>query len=199
MERNEYIPPPVTKENKAEYLEELSNIRQADEWVKKHSIKFQPIENVEPKIKPENQMMELSKESSGFRKALFVVLSGISFLAFYIISMPNVGDNFKEILIYFVFYMIIPLAFMLRSSKNHEEKNQSSNSGNKTEQNYEEKIEDKPFSFFLLILDIMKPTIVILFILFLLLLIMMFLFSALDSALSGGCYGVCGLSGWSGP
>lgn len=196
MERNEYIPPPVTKENKAEYFEELSNIRKADEWVKKHSTKVQPIENVEPKIKPENQMMELGKESSGFRKALFVVLSGISFLAFYIISMPNVGDNFKEFLIYFVFYLIIPLAFMVWSSKNNEEKNQSSNSGNKTKQNYEEKIEDKPFSFFLLILDIMKPTIIILSIL---LLLIVFLISSLDSALSGGCYGVCGLSGWGGP
>ena len=196
MERELIIPAPVLEKNRDQYLEELSNIRQADEWVEKHSIKVQPIENVEPKIKPENQMMELSKESSGFRKALFVVLSGISFLVFYIISMPNVGDNFKEILIYFVFYLIIPLSFMLRSSKNHEEKNQSSNSGNKTEQNYEEKIEDKPFSFFLLILDIMKPTIIILFIL---LLLIVFLISALDSALSGGCYGVCGLSGWGGP
>ena len=196
MERNEYIPPPVKKENKAEYFEELSNIRKADEWVRKHSLEVRPIENVEPKIKPENQMMELGKESSGFRKALFVVLSGISFLAFYIISMPNVGDKFKEFLIYFMFYLIIPLAFMLRRPKNHEEKNQSSNNANKTEQNYEEKIEDKPFSFFLLVLDIMKPTIIILFIL---LLLMMFLFSALDSALSGGCYGVCGLSGWGGP
>ena len=38
MERNEYIPPPVTKENKAEYFEELSNINKADEWIKKHSV-----------------------------------------------------------------------------------------------------------------------------------------------------------------
>ena len=38
MERNEYIPQPVTKDNKAEYFEELSNIRKADEWIKKHSV-----------------------------------------------------------------------------------------------------------------------------------------------------------------
>jgi len=38
MERNEYIPRPVTEENKAEYFEELSNIRKADEWIKKHSV-----------------------------------------------------------------------------------------------------------------------------------------------------------------
>tara|TARA_Y100000768_G_scaffold229428_1_gene173250 strand:- start:432 stop:809 length:378 start_codon:yes stop_codon:yes gene_type:complete len=38
MERHEYIPPPVTKKNKAEYFEELSNLKKADEWIKKHSV-----------------------------------------------------------------------------------------------------------------------------------------------------------------
>ena len=195
MESREYIPPPVTKENKAEYFEELSNIRKADEWVKKHSVKVQPIENIEPKIKPENQMMELGKESSGFRKALFVVLSGISFLAFYIISMPNV--DFIDFFIYLMFFLIIPLAFMVWSPKNNEGKNQSSNSVNNTEQNYEEKVEEKQFSFFLLISDIMKYTIITLLII--LLFMMIFIGPILDSLFSGGCYGVCGLSGWGGP
>ena len=195
MESREYIPPPVTKENKTEYFEELSNIRKADEWVKKHSVKVQPIENIEPKIKPENQMMELGKESSGFRKALFVVLSGISFLAFYIISMPNV--DFIDFFIYLLFFLIIPLAFMVWSPKNNEWKNQSSNSVNNTEQNYEEKVEEKQFSFFLLISDIMKYTIITLLII--LLFMMIFIGPILDSLFSGGCYGVCGLSGWGGP
>lgn len=195
MESREYIPPPVTKENKTEYFEELSNIRKADEWVKKHSVKVQPIENIEPKIKPENQMMELGKESSGFRKALFVVLSGISFLAFYIISMPNV--DFIDFFIYLLFFLIIPLAFMVWSPKNNEGKNQSSNSVNNTEQNYEEKVEEKQFSFFLLISDIMKYTIITLLII--LLFMMIFIGPILDSLFSGGCYGVCGLSGWGGP
>ena len=39
MERYDFIPPPVTEENKAEYFEELSNIKKADEWIKKHSVK----------------------------------------------------------------------------------------------------------------------------------------------------------------
>ena len=195
MESREYIPPPVTKENEAEYFEELSNIRKADEWVKKHSVKVQPIENIEPKIKPENQMMELGKESSGFRKALFVVLSGISFLAFYIISMPNV--DFIDFFIYLLFFLIIPLAFMVWSPKNNEGKNQSSYSVNNTEQNYEEKIEEKQFSYFLLISDIMKYTIITLLII--LLFMMIFIGPILDSLFSGGCYGVCGLSGWGGP
>ena len=39
MERYDYIPPPVTEDNKVEYFEELSNIKKADEWIKKHSVK----------------------------------------------------------------------------------------------------------------------------------------------------------------
>ena len=31
------IPPPVVKKNKTEYLEELSNITEAEQWIKKHS------------------------------------------------------------------------------------------------------------------------------------------------------------------
>ena len=195
MERNEYIPPPVTKENKAEYFEELSNINKADEWIKKHSIKVQPIENVEPNIKPKNQMMEVDKEYPGSVKALGVVLLSIPIFAFYISSYPNV--DITDFFIYLAIYLIIPLTFAALSPKNHEEKNQSSNGVNKTEQNYEEKIEDESFSFFLVIADIMKYTILILVILFLFM--MIFMEPILDSLFSGGCYGVCGLSGWGGP
>ena len=31
------IPPPVVKKNQTEYLEELSNITEAEQWIKKHS------------------------------------------------------------------------------------------------------------------------------------------------------------------
>ena len=31
------IPPPITEENKDEYLEELSKITEADDWIKRHS------------------------------------------------------------------------------------------------------------------------------------------------------------------
>ena len=212
MGRNEYIPPPVTKENKAEYFEELSNINKADEWIKKHSIKVQQIENVEPNIKPKNQTMEVDKEYPGSIKALGVVLLSIPIFAFYISSYPNV--DITDFFIYLVIYLIIPLTFAALSPKNHEEKNQSSNGVNKTEQNYEEKnqssngvnkteqnfeekIEDESFSFFLVIADIMKYTILILVILFLFM--MIFMEPILDSLFSGGCYGVCGLSGWGGP
>ena len=198
MGRNEYIPPPVTKENKAEYFEELSNINKADEWIKKHSIKVQPIENVEPNIKPKNQMMEVDKEYPGSIKALGVVLLSIPIFAFYISSYPNV--DITDFFIYLAIYLIIPLTFAALSPKNNEEKNQSSNGVNKTEQNYEEKIEDESFSFFLVIADIMKYTILILVILFLFLsFASLVLAMVFDSLFSSGCYGVCGLSGWGGP
>ena len=38
MERNLNIPPPITEENKDRYLEELSKITEADNWIERHSI-----------------------------------------------------------------------------------------------------------------------------------------------------------------
>ena len=31
------IPPPITKENKDKYLEDLSKIKESEDWIKKHS------------------------------------------------------------------------------------------------------------------------------------------------------------------
>ena len=31
------IPPPITEQNKDEYLEELSKIKESEDWIKKHS------------------------------------------------------------------------------------------------------------------------------------------------------------------
>ena len=38
MESDLDIPPPLTEENKERYLEELSNIIEADDWIERHSI-----------------------------------------------------------------------------------------------------------------------------------------------------------------
>ena len=38
MERKLNIPPPITEENKDEYLEELSKITEADDWIERDSI-----------------------------------------------------------------------------------------------------------------------------------------------------------------
>ena len=32
------IPPPITEQNKDEYLEELSKIKESEDWIKKHSV-----------------------------------------------------------------------------------------------------------------------------------------------------------------
>ena len=37
MERKLNIPPPITEENKDRYLEELSKITEADDWIERHS------------------------------------------------------------------------------------------------------------------------------------------------------------------
>ena len=41
MESDLNIPPPLTEENKDSYLEELSSITEAGEWIERHSIENQ--------------------------------------------------------------------------------------------------------------------------------------------------------------
>jgi len=117
------IPTPVLEENKDEYLQEISEIAEAENWIKKHSIKGQPIEYIEPKIKPKSQVLEVSREDSNSRKTLFVVLSIMSFLGIYIIYIP--ADETAEFFGYFLLYFIMIFAFYVWSPKKDEEQNQT--------------------------------------------------------------------------
>ena len=38
MERKLYIPPPVTEKNRNQYFDELSKIKESEEWIEKHSV-----------------------------------------------------------------------------------------------------------------------------------------------------------------
>ena len=50
LERMVKIPPPVLKENEAEYLKELSKIKKAEDWVEKYSgesLSYQTVDETE--------------------------------------------------------------------------------------------------------------------------------------------------------
>ncbi len=116
------IPTPVLEENKDEYLQEISEIAEAEDWIKKHSITAQPIEGVEPNIKPKSQVLEVGRENSSSRKALFVVLSIMSLLVIYIFFIPV--DETAYFFGYFLFYFIMIFGFYIFSPKNDEELHQ---------------------------------------------------------------------------
>ncbi|RPG77309.1 MAG: hypothetical protein CBE08_000580 [Euryarchaeota archaeon TMED248] len=120
------IPAPVLEENKDEYLQEISEIAEAEDWIKKHSITTQPIEGVEPNIKTKNQVLKASHEVSNpinNIKSLFFVLSIMSLLIIYIFFIP--ADETADFFGYFLFYFIMIFAFYIFSPNNDEEQNQT--------------------------------------------------------------------------
>ena len=69
------IPPPITEQNKDEYLEELSKIKRSEDWIKKHSVENESEIN-------ENKIVQNHKTSdiqvlSNFFEALFEILGPI--------------------------------------------------------------------------------------------------------------------------
>ena len=86
------IPPPITEENKDRYLEELSKITEADDWIERHSIENKSNHEVD---KTEQQHRDVK---TSFKEELplfvqfvidvciflfFIVLGPILFLPFY--------------------------------------------------------------------------------------------------------------------
>ena len=113
------IPPPVLKENEAEYLEELSKIKKAEDWVEKYSGE------------------SLSYQTGDDTEQNHVVIST------QISTSSSISDvSLMQFVILFLFLLALPFALLL--------------------------------------------------------LLGLFLESLFNSW-EGGCYGVCGLSGWGGP
>lgn len=57
------IPPPVTEENKAEYLQELERISEAENWIEKHSIRSIESESIDKNI-PKNSTLPVLEPKS---------------------------------------------------------------------------------------------------------------------------------------
>ena len=75
MERGLDIPPPIVKENEAEYLIELAKIKESDEWIKKHSVENKS-NTSENKI-VQNQQINDKELFMEFFEALIVILGPI--------------------------------------------------------------------------------------------------------------------------
>ena len=69
------IPPPITEQNKDEYLEELSKIKHSEDWIKKHSVENEFDIN-ENKI-VQNHKINDTQVLSNFFEALFEILGPV--------------------------------------------------------------------------------------------------------------------------
>ena len=91
------IPPPVLEENRAEYLEELSNIKQAEDWVEKHS--FEDYSNSSVKVNEDDTL--LSVEHDLPRPSITAIeMIKIVLLMCFFISLPFV---LMGLFLYFLF------------------------------------------------------------------------------------------------
>ena len=72
------IPAPITEQNKDEYLEELSKIKESEDWIKKHSVENKSSIN-ENKI-VQNHDINDKQILSNFFEAIIEILGPLVFL-----------------------------------------------------------------------------------------------------------------------
>ena len=72
------IPPPITEQNKDKYLEELSKIKESEDWIKKHSVENKSSIN-ENKI-VQNHDINDKQILSNFFEAIIEILGPLVFL-----------------------------------------------------------------------------------------------------------------------
>ncbi len=87
MERNLNIPPPITEENKDEYLEELSKITEADDWIERHSIENKSNQDVNKTGQHRDAKTIFEEEPAEFYEVIIeavVGLVGVIILFFFV-------------------------------------------------------------------------------------------------------------------
>ncbi len=148
VQRKLSIPDPVLEENRDQYLEELAKISEAEDWIEKHSVTVQRSEEVEHIIKSRSQILEVTQDNTKPNIGLFMIISVMFMLSFYIIYIPS--ENTKEFCFLFLLFSIgfIPFQKSNHRKKMLNEKNQSKlNQITNEENNY---FLSKPFTIFLI-------------------------------------------------
>ncbi len=91
MESDLDIPPPLTEENKERYLEELSNIIEADDWIERHSIENQSNYGVNKSKHHRDTKASFKEEPAKFYEVIIevmIALVGVIILYFFV---PLIG------------------------------------------------------------------------------------------------------------
>ena len=91
MESDLNIPPPLTEENKDSYLEELSSITEAGEWIERHSIENQSNYGVNKSEHRRDTKTIFKEEPTKFYEVIIevmIALVGVIILYFFV---PLIG------------------------------------------------------------------------------------------------------------
>ena len=114
------IPPPVVKKNKTEYLQELSNITEAELWIKKHSAN-------EATTEPETRVIKVEQSNSKqipkwtpfetFFSIFLVILSiGLFFFSSILQKSPTFALFFGLFLISWVIWLRLKYSWIVNKA-----------------------------------------------------------------------------------
>ena len=91
MARNLDIPPPLTEENKERYLEELSNIIEANDWIERHSIENQSNYGVNKSEHHHDAKTTFKEEPTKFYEVIIEVLIALIGFIILFFFVPLIG------------------------------------------------------------------------------------------------------------
>ena len=85
------IPPPITEENKDRYLEELSNIIEANDWIERHSIENQSNYGVNKSEHHHDAKTTFKEEPAKFYEVIIEVMIALIVVSIGFIFVPLIG------------------------------------------------------------------------------------------------------------
>ena len=133
MVRELTIPPPITEQNNDEYLRELDNIKEANDWVKKHSksshidqdVEIQHSRNLSNAVDVVSDKSVPLIPSSVSTSDRFFVLLILGFMFFLFVFVFFTSGSLSEDACMFLLYLLPILLTPLFSRKKKEEQNQT--------------------------------------------------------------------------
>ena len=85
------IPPPITEENKDRYLEELSKITEADDWIERHSIENKSNQDVNKTEQHRDAKTTFEEEPAEFYEVIIEAVVGLVGVIILFFGVPLLG------------------------------------------------------------------------------------------------------------
>ena len=85
------IPPPITEENKDRYLEELSKIAEADDWIERHSIENKSNQDVNKTGQHRDAKTTFEEEPAKFYEVIIEAIGVLVVIIFSSLLIPLLG------------------------------------------------------------------------------------------------------------
>ena len=85
------IPPPITEENKDRYLEELSKITEADDWIERHSIENKSNQDVNKTEQHRDAKTTFEEEPATFYEVIIEAVVGLVGVIILFFGVPLLG------------------------------------------------------------------------------------------------------------